>query len=124
MGYYTSYSIDFECEPGFEQEEEDFKEALISEAEKYNYGPEVKELYEFGVYTKMYDIDVWISELAPNYPHLLIILSGDGEESNDLWEVRWKGKDREIQECIIPPFTNCNLFTKREKEQLNKTKKL
>ena len=114
MGYYTSYDIAFEGD--FEQEEA-FKEELLKES-AYSDGendPEVVELLETGgVWAKLYDLEAWIDELAPKYPDLLIILTGDGEESGDNWERRWKGNENETQRAIIPPFNNPNLFTKYE----------
>ena len=107
MGYYTSYSL--QCY-GPEDKIKAFEEGLLSISEDDS---EVKELIEDGfVYAKLYDLDKWISAIAPGYPDVLICLSGDGEESDDLWEERWKGNDREIQRAAIPPFRNENLKIK------------
>ena len=80
---------------------------------------EVKELIGFGrVYGKCYDLESNIDELAPKFPHLLIILSGTGEDGED-WEARWRGNDKEVQYSIIPPFNNKNLWTEYEKKNNN-----
>ena len=119
MGYYTAYGISVDADHGFEHQEDEFHNELKSVAEKWNYGDEIDELFEYGVYAKLYDLSDWISELAPKYPHLLIQLSGDGEESDDMWEERWKGVDHEIQKAVIPPFTNSNLLTEAERINRN-----
>jgi len=118
MGYYTSYSISFEPEQGSEEQEEQFKEALIKRGQEMCCREEIEDLLECGVYAKLYDLDRWIAELAPKFPNLLICLSGDGEESDDLWEMRWKGYEQETKNAIIPPFENEKLFTNQEKNNL------
>lgn len=64
---------------------------------------------------KLYDIEDWIDEVAPKHPDVLVILDGDGENSDDLWQTRWKGNNSERQEAKIPPFENENLRTDSEK---------
>ena len=119
MGYYTSYSLSIEADKGYELDEERFQGALL-EATKYadgHYDSEVKDLINTGgVWAKLYDIVDTITEIAVNFPHLLIMLSGDGEDSDDLWEQRWKGSEKEYQISTIPPFQNPNLKTEYEKK--------
>lgn len=117
MGYYTSYSIEFEPEIGFEEQEEQFKTKLLEVAKENYCEQEVEELLEYGINAKLYDIDKWIGTIAPEFPNLLIILDGDGECSDDLWEMRWKGNEHEYQEAVIPPFKNPALITNKEKTQ-------
>jgi len=118
MGYYTSYSLSIEADKGYELDEERFQVALL-EATKHadgHYDSEVKDLINTGVWGKLYDIVDTITEIAVNFPHLLIMLSGDGEDSDDLWEQRWKGSEKEYQIFTIPPFQNPNLKTEYEKK--------
>lgn len=122
MGYYTSYSLDYKADSGFEGEEEEFEKVLvdISKDADGNEDCEIKELLQTGgVWAKLYELVDWIDALAPKFPHLLIILSGDGESSDDLWEQRWKGREREYQVSTIPPFQNKNLWTVHEKNTNN-----
>ena len=114
MGYYTSYNIRLEADEGFEEEEVLFTKALTDKGAEYNCKDEVENLFQYGVYAKLYDLTGWISDLAPSYPHLLIVLEGCGEEQDDVWEERWKGSDNELQKATIPPFKNQNLKTKVE----------
>lgn len=114
MGYYTSFSLYLESDPDHWEDEDKFGNNLIALAGP-DYEYEIKQLLEgFGVYAKLYELDSWIASLAPKYPHLLICLCGDGEESGDYWEMRWRGKEVEMQEAIIPPFQNKNLLKKSE----------
>ena len=122
MGYYTSYGLDYKADSGFENEEEEFEKALI-DITKYadgNEDCEIKELLQTGgVWAKLYDIVSVIDDLAPKFPHLLICLSGDGEDSDDNWEQRWKGEEKEYQVMTMPPFQNKNLWTDYEKKHNN-----
>ena len=118
MGYNTSYSLSIQADYEHELDEERFYGALLerSKCSDGNFDNEFLELVEEGcAYGHLYDIEEYIDELAPKFPHLLIILSGDGDDNDDKWEARWKGKDKEIQRAIIPPFENPNLQTKYEK---------
>lgn len=114
MGYYTAYGLHITPDKGHEDEVKKFEKELIKYSEN---DPEVKELVKTGgCYGKLYDIEDWIGEVAKKYPNLLVILGGDGEDSDDLWETRWKGGEVEMQKAVIPPFTNPNLLTEYEKK--------
>ena len=109
MGYYTAYSLVMRGEDAAVEKAE---KALLKRStdDRGNVDPDCKDLIEIGcVYAKLYDISDWISEIAPKHPDVLIILSGDGEDSDDAWEERWKGNDHELQKAVIPPFQNKNL---------------
>lgn len=112
MGYYTSYSLDIRCEEKDVELVKKFQKELLDVS--YD-DPDVRVLIEDGgVWAKLYDIEELINELAPKYPELLIILYGDGEDSYDTWERRWKGSESELQQAAIPPFKNPNLRIKEE----------
>lgn len=119
MGYYTSFSLEIQGEHNrAKQFEKDLIEATRDE--NGDMDGEIKELIDYGaVYAKLYDIEDYIGPLAKKYPDLLIILGGDGEESDDIWETRWRGEECERQCAVIPPFTNPNLLTNKEKENNN-----
>lgn len=107
MGYYTSYSL--QCY-GPEDKVKAFEEELLALSDN---DPEVKELIEDGcVYAKLYELDKWIEVAALMFRDVLVCLSGDGEDSDDLWEQRWKGAESEFQKAVIPPFENENLKIK------------
>ena len=107
MGYYTAYGLSIHPDVGHSEDKDKFYKELL---EMNDNDCEVKELIEEGgVFGKLYDIECDINSLAPKYPHLLIILNGDGEEPGDNWQHRWKGTESEYHEAMIPPFTNPNL---------------
>lgn len=119
MGYYTYYQIAFE---GDDDNVKEFKEDLL----KYSKGDDgevdcyLEDLLSYsGVEAKLYDLEDWIDAVAPRHSDVLVILNGDGEESDDLWEARWKGDKCERQSAIIPPFTTPELLTEREKQNNN-----
>ena len=115
MGYYTYYQIAFE---GEEQKVEAFKKDLLEESkgDDGTVDDDLERLLKFGWgEAKLYDIEDWIDEVAPKHPDVLVILDGDGENSDDLWEIRWKGNNSERQDAKIPPFENEDLRTDSEK---------
>ena len=116
MGYYTAYGLTMFGDEGQKNRVE--KELL--QASKDGAGRIDESMRELlhtgGTYAKLYDIETWINKVAPKFPDVLIILSGDGEDSDDHWEMRWKGKESEMQKAVIPPFTNENLHYPGEKD--------
>ena len=109
MGYYTSYSLEMFGEvEEVEKAENDL--LVMTEYENGDYDPEIKELVNTGgVYAKLYDIQDYLKEVAKKNPNVLIVLNGDGEESDDLWEERYKGELFEHNYATIPPFKNPEL---------------
>ena len=119
MGYYTCYNIAFQ---GDIEKVEDFKKDLldISRDDEGDVDSDLEDLLSYsGVEAKLYDLEGWIDEIAPRHPDVLVILDGDGEESDDLWQHRWKGDKNERQSAIIPPFETPELFTEYEKKHNN-----
>lgn len=104
MGYYTNYFLTLH---GDQEEIKKFESDLYEESE---HDSDIKELIETGgIYAKLYELEGYIDKVAPKHPDVLVVLEGDGEESDDLWEARWKGEEFEKQSFIIPPFENKNL---------------
>ena len=100
MGYYTYFSI-----------------TLYGEDEAYDKA--AKEICELGEHAensllggsleKWYSHREDLSKVAKNNPEVLIRVCGDGEESDDLWEERYKGELFEFHSASIPPFTTKEL---------------
>ena len=112
MGYNQSFGLYVKCEEDHPEDEKAFMDALldISKLDNGKLDLEVKELVEYGgTFGHLYDIQDWISELAPKFPRLLIVLSGTPEDPDPEWERRWKGNESELQYAIIPEFKNKNL---------------
>ena len=117
MGYYTAYGLTL---VGDDDKVIAFEEDLknISKDSNGEVDADVRNLIDDGaVYAKLYDIEDWISEAAQRHPDVLVILNGDGEDSEDMWEARWKGLEYEKQDAAIPPFTNEALLTEQEKNK-------
>ena len=116
MGYYTGFGLHIVGK------DEDVKRA---EDEIRNIDCQCKELVEEGcVYAKWYDWEYDMKTVAKNNPDVLIILSGDGEESSDFWEARFKGEEFEMVQYELPPFTNENLLTEAERIEKEKQEAL
>ena len=119
MGYYTYYQIAFE---GDDDKIKAFKDDLLEHSmdDDGEVDSDLKELLDFSdVGAKLYDLEDWIDAIAPRHPDVLVILNGDGEGSDDLWEARWKGDKCERQNATIPPFTTPELLTETEKQNNN-----
>lgn len=115
MGYYTSYNLNTY---GSDEDKEKFEKKLLEISDEDS---DVRELLTYGgVNAKLYDLEAWIQEIVRDIPNLLVVLSGDGDDSDDQWEMRWKGEAFEEHRAVMPPFQNPELFIFFEKEQLNK----
>lgn len=105
MGYYTDYTLNLY---GSEEDKKKFADDL---RDKYRYkdgtpDKEIENLLTFGsLYGKYYDLEDVISRITEKYPELLVVLTGDGEDSCDIWEMRCKGDLCESHSVEMPPFT-------------------
>lgn len=112
MGYYTCFAIEFE---GDEQEVNKAKDDF-----KHLYNGYLEELIDLGdAELKWYEWEKDMKKVAKENTNVLIILHGNGEESDDIWQARAKGDEYEFQSFCIPPFENPNLFTEDEKKVIN-----
>ena len=119
MGYYTYFQIAFE---GDKDKVEAFKKDLLEESKDDDGDIDgyLEDLLSYsGVEAKLYDLEDWINAVAPRHPDVLVILDGDGEESDDNWQARWKGDKSERRFAVIPPFTTKELLTENEKQNNN-----
>lgn len=111
MGYYTDYSLS--C-IGDDEEIRAFCDDLVNE---HPDEPELQQLVDGEVMNmKWYHLSDWIGKTAARHPDVLVILDGDGENSNDLWQERWKGDEHECHSMMMPPFTSPDLLTDDEKQ--------
>ena len=113
MSYYTDYSISYEGDIEDIHSFEKDVEATVAGVR------DVHELIHDGSVYSKFDFIPLISTIAKNYPDLLVILEGTGEESSDQWEHRWRGTVDEMHYLRIPPFTNPVLMKGSEKEKSN-----
>ena len=115
MGYITCYDITL---IGSENDKEAFKNDVIAE---YDNDENIKNFFKDGrIDGKYYDLEDDIEEIAEKYPDLLVILKGDGEEPDDIWEHRFKGREEERHQIEMPPFTNPNLQIPNKNQIKNK----
>lgn len=104
--YHTYYSL------RMEGSEDKIQEVLNSHFFDERIETLVKdEEYEGG----WYDFEKDFANFAKDFPDVLFIVHGDGEESDDIWEQRFKGFKNEYHKTEIPPFTY--LLTERETKQ-------
>ena len=110
MGYLTYFHLRME---GSEEAIEKAKSDLLAIDDDFDI------LWEEGETFKWYDWEKDMTLIASRNPEVLFILDGDGEETDDLWQWRGKGKETEYHTWCIPPFENKNLFTEYEKQNNN-----
>ena len=109
MGYITYFTLEmYGPDDKIKKAGEDIK-ALSSEGY-------LNELVDYGsMDLKWYDWKEDIDKVAKANPDVLIILDGDGEESDDLWQYRVKGAVSEYHAFVLPPFTKPELLLNEEK---------
>lgn len=111
MGYYTQFQVTWD-----KHENETIDRAIEKKFNKITgideelFGCDYDVLDTGNEYTvtfnaKWYDWKKDMNELSRAYPDMIFRVSGDGEESEDLWKSIWKDGCYEIQYAVIPPFT-------------------
>ena len=112
MGYYTYYYLEMYGDQ--DKIDDAFDDAMDSEDER------IRELVgDNHTDIKWYDFEKDFKKFAKRHPDVLFVVQGDGEESYDLWEERFKGDISEYHEVIMPPFTTPELLTDSEKQKLS-----
>lgn len=107
MGYYTYFTL------SMEGPEDKIKEVENSDFDNNEY---IKELVKNGnLEAKWYDFETEFPAFAKRFPDVLFCVYGDGEESGDVWEYRFKGVNDEYHQVEMPPFTA--LLTNAELKQ-------
>ena len=103
MGYHTYYTLSYFGSPEDEQALQDFQ----PDQEDFTYPPDfIKGMIESGYNeAKWYDWEKDMKTLAHKFPNITFALTGDGEDSGDVWEWRGKGDKYEFHRVEMPPFT-------------------
>lgn len=111
MGYNTRYDLEVEGSTYRETvtgEDADGNEATIFVTKKISIEKLKKEIandvgytYLFGEECKWYDHADDMRKFSKKYPDILFILSGEGEESGDLWRKYFKNGKMQIAEAVI-----------------------
>lgn len=104
MGYYTYYTVLIEEDPEFQQDEfwKDIVELDVA-CEDIEPG--------FAFEAKWYDHEEDLQRISKKYPKMLIIVYGEGEESEDFWKLFIRnGKSHRVRgEVVYPEFDTSTL---------------
>ena len=96
MGYYTYY--DLEMHPAQEKDREnEIRRAILSKI--YGCDPEgiAEDEIEFFLYDelKWYNHNYDMKEISLEYPDIIFVLSGEGEEVGDMWKAYFSNGESE-----------------------------
>lgn len=98
MGYYTKYSLEIE----YKDEDAETIERLNNTTIDQGYG-KIGDLIRHGLDDcKWYEHDEDMRDVSKKFPNVLFILSGEGEESGDIWKAYYKnGKVQRVKAEIV-----------------------
>lgn len=104
MGYYTRYELEIIEKP--KSFDEDKLEFFMFKKQKggssFMYAMEYEGGYfEAGGECKWYEHDSDMQELSKEFPELVFKLSGEGEESGDIWVKYYKGGKCHTAKAVI-----------------------
>jgi len=111
MGYYTYYQVSWDkhSDESIDKAiEKKFNEITGIDKESFGWDYDVwdtNDKYTLVFQAKWYPWQNDMVELSRAYPDIWFEVSGDGEESEDLWESRWKDGCYEFHMAEFPPFT-------------------
>ena len=97
MGYYTKYDIKI---TGIDNANQALKITKEYDMRDFDISPDGQTLTDF-TEGKWYDWKEDSLKLSRNYPHILIEIEGEGEESGDIWKARVRNGIVEIVEAKI-----------------------
>lgn len=98
MGYYTRYSLTWTSD--FDDEELDTAIGdAIEKNEDFSYA--LSRDGESGDSCKWYDHEYHMRALSLKFPGVLFTLSGEGEESGDIWKKYFRGGKMQICKVVL-----------------------
>lgn len=112
MGYYTYFAITMIGSEEAEMQAE-------NDAQKSDNWCLKELVVTGGVEAKWYSFFEDFSTFAKQHPDILFIVDGHGEDSDDIWQHRFRGDIDERHDIEMPPFQT--LLTEKEIEN-NKSK--
>ncbi len=98
MGYYTSYDLKIHADGDRYVHDEDAKEELKGIVD---YDP-------FQESCKWYGHEEDMQALSKQYPNTIFVLSGEGEESGDIWKKYFKNGKMQVCKAVIT-YPECTL---------------
>lgn len=112
MGYDTWFNINTSAEPQEYREEE----AVRKEISNAVFGTDHHNVIE-GFEAHWYDHDKDLIKISKKHPAVLIEISGDGEDSDDIWAARYRnGESETVQFEGLPDFKE--ILTSQEEEDV------
>lgn len=94
MGYYTNYSLETDSQENKNIIEE-FREIDGNAKYAIDANGDCQE------WTKWYDHEEDLKNFSKNYPDVIFILSGEGEESGDIWKKYFKNGKMQVAQAKI-----------------------
>lgn len=100
MGYYTDYRLRVEGSGAAYDKLMKEKDNIIFSDYDWNLGRWLEEHH--GENCKWYDYETDMQQLSREWPNVLFILEGDGEEAGDLWKAWFRnGKMHKLEAKIV-----------------------
>ena len=96
MGYYTVYTLRWEPQ---DSAVEEFIRTKQAGDENFAYG--VTPYGEMTDSVKWYEYDIDMKTLSKAFPEIIFTLSGEGEESGDVWKNYYKNGKKQADPGII-----------------------
>lgn len=132
MGYYTNYELEVEGSgPVYDKFMREIDNIVVA---RDNYDLDVRKLMDGGYdEMKWYEHDEDMKQMSSEWPNMLFILKGAGEERGDVWKAWYRNggihklKAKVVFETIQPDLDSIlpvnKEFEERMKEQLQKERK-
>jgi hypothetical protein len=115
MGYSTTYSLKWDCKKSKTTWDEISDEIQLRQDAGTDFFYAVDAEGRTTDSCKWYDHEAEIAKFSKIYPDVLFELSGEGEESGDIWKKYFR--DGKMQRCDVemtfPPFDETKLDTVR-----------
>ena len=95
MGYYTNFDLEFDS-----SKENEVKTWLKENEDKFDY--DIVDIIEGNSDSlKWYDHKEDMLIISNQFPDVLFILSGEGEENKDIWKEYYKGGKAQVAEAVF-----------------------
>lgn len=110
MGYYTNYEITIDKHNSeIDVHSSDFIEIVVNRLNELSYYGFDEDLSQYGV--KWYDWEEHMRKLSSEFPSVLFIVNGVGEEDGDIWRAYFTNGKCQIEQARVSfaPFDETKL---------------